>query len=167
MTKNVPRIAGQIEITRGPDIARNEYRHVRSARERNPTPASTRASAPNRLRSRIQRRPDVRKLDRPRSPKKRIPLVMMPSGGRTKRPFARIKSHHDRRLLSRFVFKVKTMPTTKRKNAIPIRPTKSGRRSGNARATGGRGFRARGLFGAGGAVGEEGTPARSGRREPQ
>src|SRR5467141_1671367 len=100
MTKNVPRIAVQIEITRGPDIARNKYRQ-------------------------------------------------------------------DPKSLSSFVFKVKTMPTIKRKNATPMRPTKSGRRSGNARATGGSGLSARGEIGACGAGGEGGIPVRSGRREPQ
>src|SRR6266704_6682337 len=159
MTRNVPRIAVQTEMTSEPDIARVEYRHVRNARERNPTPPSTRARAPNRLRSRIQRRPEVRKFDRPRSPKKMIPLAMIPSGGRTKRPLATTKSDHNRRSFSRFVLRVKTMPTIKRKNATPIRPTKSGRRSGNARATGGLGLSAGDLLGAGGAVGAAGVPA--------
>ena len=152
-------IAVQMEITSDPEMARIEYRHVRRASERNPTPASTRASAPKRLRSRIQRRPDVRKLDRPRSPKKKIALVMIPSGGRTNRPPATTRSHQDRRLVRRSVFKVKTMPTINRKNAAPIRPTKSGRRSGKARATGGIGLSAPDRFGARGAVGEGGTPA--------
>src|SRR6059058_2641724 len=62
MTRNVPRIAVQTEMTSEPDIARSEYRHVRNARERNPTPARTRASAPKRLRSRVHRRPEVRKF---------------------------------------------------------------------------------------------------------
>src|SRR5256885_8414480 len=103
MTRNVPKIAVQMEITSEPEMAPIEYLQVRRARERNPTPASTRASAPKRLRSRTQRRPDVRKLDRPRSPKKRIPLVMIPSGGRTKRPPATIRSHQDRTSFRRFV----------------------------------------------------------------
>src|SRR2546423_2610809 len=167
MTGNVPRIAVQTEMTREPDIARSEYRHVRNARDRNPTPARTRASAPKRLRSRIQRRPEVRKFDRPRSPKKMIPLVMIPSGGRTKRPLATIKSDQNRRSFRRFVLRVKTMPTIRRKKATPMRPTKSGRRSGNARATGGLGFSAGDVRGAGGPVGAGGVPARSGSREPQ
>src|SRR6267143_3315028 len=159
MTRNVPRTAVQMEITREPDIALIEYRHVRRARVRNATPASTRARAPNRLRSRVQRRPEVRKFDRPRSPKKRIPLVIIPSGGRTKRPPAMVESHQDRKSFNKFVFKVKTMPTINRKKATPISPTKSGRRSGKARATGGIGLSAPDIFGACGAVGEGGIPA--------
>src|SRR2546429_5944782 len=159
MTRNVPKIAVQMEITSEPEMAPIEYLQVRRARERNPTPASTRASAPKRLRSRTQRRPDVRKLDRPRSPKKRIPLVMIPSGGRTKRPPATIRSHQDRTSFRRFVFNVKTIPSINRKNATPIRPTKSGRRSGKARATGGIGLSAPGTVRARGAAGGGGTPA--------
>src|SRR5436853_6880961 len=99
MTRNVPRIAVQTEMTSEPDIARSEYRHVRNARDRNPTPARTRASAPKRLRSRIQRRPEVRKFDRQRSPKKMIPLVMIPSGGRTKGLYAQAHASRTRRRL--------------------------------------------------------------------
>src|SRR5207237_2425961 len=164
MTRNVPRIAVQTEMTSEPDIARSEYRHVRNARDRNPTPASKRASAPKRIRSRIQRRPEVRKFDRLRSPKKMIPLAMIPSGGRTKRPLATIKSDQNRRSFRRFVLRVKTMPTIKRKKATPIRPTKSGRRSGKARATGGLGLSAGVVRGAGGAVRAGGVPARAGCR---
>src|SRR2546427_9336442 len=159
LTRNVPRIAVQTEMTSEPDIARSEYRHVRNDRDRNPTPARTRASAPKRLRSRIQRRPEVRKFDRPRSARKMIPLVMIPSGGRTNRPLATIKSDHNRRSVSRLVFRVKTMPTIRSKKATPIRPTKSGRRSGNARATGGLVLIAGDMRGAGGAVGAGGVPA--------
>src|SRR2546430_12012085 len=111
--------------------------------------------------------PEESKFDRPRSPKKMMPLTMIPSGGRTKRPLATIRSDQDRRSFRRFVFRVKTMPTIKRKKATPIRPTKSGRRSGNARATGGLGLSAGDVRGAGGAVGPGGVPARSGSREPQ
>src|SRR5438309_10451697 len=167
MTRNVPRIAVQTEMTSEPDIARREYRHVGNARDRNPTPASTRASAPKRLRSRIQRRPEVRKFDRPRSPKKMIPLAMIPSGGRTKRPLATIKSDKNRRSFRRFVLRVKTMPTIKRKKATPIRPPRSGRRSGNARARDGLGLTAGDVRGAGAAIRAGGVPARSGSREPQ
>src|SRR5207247_10977135 len=103
-------------MTSEPDIARSEYRHVRNAREMNPTPARTRASAPKRLRSRIQRRPEVRKFDRPRSPKKMIPLAMIPSGGRTKRPLAKIRSDQNRRTLRRLVLVVKTILEHNRKN---------------------------------------------------
>src|SRR5437667_1000946 len=97
MTRNVPRIAVQTEMTSEPDIARSEYRHVRNARDRNPTPARTRESAPKRLRSRIQRRPEGRKFDRPRRPKKMIPLAVIPCGGRTKRPLATIQYDQNRR----------------------------------------------------------------------
>src|SRR5439155_2407801 len=114
-----------------------------------------------------QRRPEVRKFDRPRSPKKMSPLVMIPSGGRTKRPLATIKSDQSRRSISRPVFRVKTMPTIRRRKAAPMRPTKSGRRSGNARATGGLFLIAGDMRGGGGAVGAGGVPARSGSREPQ
>src|SRR5438876_9041133 len=167
MTRNVPRIAVQTEMTSERNLERTKYRDVTKTTERNPTPARPRAKAPKRLRSRDQRRPDVRKFDRPRSPKKMLPLAMIPSGGRTKRPLATSKSHQNRRSFSRFVFRVKTMPTIKRKKATPIRPTKSGRRSGNARATGGLGLSAGDVRGAGGAVGPVGVPARSGSREPQ
>src|SRR5881392_332238 len=112
------------------------------AREMKPSPARTRARAPNRLRSSTQRNPDVRKFDRPRRAKKRRPLRTIPSGGRTNNPPGWIRSHHDRKSLSKFVFSVKTTPRIKRKNATPIRATKSGRRSGNARAAGGIGLRA-------------------------
>src|SRR5438309_7919134 len=159
MTRNVPRIAVQTEMTSEPDIARREYRHVKNAKDRNPTPTSTQASATKRLRSRIQRRPEVRKFDRPKSQKKMITLAMIPSGGRTKRPLATIKSDQNRRSFRRFVLRVKTMPTIRRKKATPMRPTKSGRRSGNARATGGLGLSAGDLLGAGGAVGAGGVPA--------
>src|SRR5438067_10950070 len=138
------------------------------ARETKPSPARTRARAPNRLRSSTQRNPDVRKFDRPRRAKRRRPLRTMPSGGRTNNPPGWIRSHHDRKSLSKFVFSVKTTPRIKRKNTTPIRATKSGRRTGKARAAGGIALRAEK---AEGAVGTKaagvGADAWSGSRDPQ
>src|SRR5947207_14734859 len=107
------------------------------ARETKPSPARTRARAPNRLRSSTQRNPDVRKFDRPRRAKQRRPLRTIPSGGRTNNPPGWIRSHHDRKSLRKFVFSVKTTPRIERKHETPIRATKTGRRSENARAAGG------------------------------
>src|SRR5205823_14547597 len=138
------------------------------ATETNPSPARTRARAPNRLRSSTQRNPDVMKFDRARRAKNRRPLRTIPSGGRTNNPPGTIRSHHDRKSLSKFVFSVKTTPRIKRKNATPIRATKSGRRYGKARAAAGIGLRAEAAEGAVGAgAAGVGADAWSGSRDPQ
>src|SRR5207247_10955749 len=91
------------------------------------------------------------KFDRARRAKNRRPLRTIPSGGRANNPPGRIRSHHDRRSLSKFVLSVRTTPRIKRKDATPIRAPKSRRRSGKSRAAAGIGLRAEAAEGAVGA----------------